>query len=777
MVDTTQPFRITVILNEKEPGSGQTAGGNNGTGAGGTPGGTGTGAGGNGNGSATGTNNPSTFNSINSGTNARAAPNTNNVKIPASGPVIPNPMHQYASWTYRFSLWWLSPTDFNSLVNSDIGVGLNLPLPNSYVIAEDGGTYANNTSNPTQRLPSSGGLNYNIQNVEFDTVVGLNTSSKHTNLTSGSFKIAEPYGVTFIDTLVYAGINQSTGKFINHTTVPYMLQVDFVGYDDLGNPVPSSETNLYRKRFPIRFTSVKVNINETGATYDVEFAPASQLGFSPRFATAPKMLTPTGKTVKDVLDDMANQINEYQIQEIKDNKRNFCDSVAFKIDNAIANSTVNYQAQVTLAETNPNGTNLDFATSRFTIPYGTTLVDAIHRILIQSSYILDQLGINLQKNSNTTVKLTQEQTAQLTTIFNSFKTSCLTNYQGMKIDKTLVPNAYDNTRNMYALSFTYNIHQYPVYDFPHPAGNWAVDPRPYLVKNYNYLYTGKNIDILKFDLNFDVTWYTPVNAYPYQNPSTQTTASTNVDTKLADGSFIMISPQWFSGVGINAFGVVPALNQISYQPVQPDHRETINTGSYTNPQKGIASNAIQSLYSKPSGDMVDVDLVIVGDPTLIRQDDILYSPDPTGASKYNLWDSITQYDYASQYGTVRFDTGQLVINLTVNSIVDIDSDWTNQGLGTPTPGTYKSLFSGLYKIYKIKHSFAEGVFTQTLSLYRISTSDFITNSAPAQALSGAATRVQQTSNDISATVDSSSTQSTAAGDSKNVQNSVPTSRN
>ena len=663
---------------------------------------------------------------------------------------IPNPMHQYASWTYRFSLWWLSPIDHNNLVNADVGVGLNQPLTTSYVIAEDGGIYPNNATNPTQRIPSSGGLNYNIQNVDFDTVVGLNTASKHSNLVSGTMKIIEPYGVTFIDTLVYAGVNVSTGLFINHTTVPYMLQVDFVGYDDLGNPVPISETAIYRKRFPIRFTSVKVNVNETGATYDVDFVPTSQLGYTPRFATAPKMLAPSGKTVQDVLDDMANKINEYQIQEAIDAKRDYCDSVSFKIDSAIGNSVVNYQAQMTLAEANPNGVNLDFSTSRFTIPFGTTFVDAIHRILIQSSYILKQLGIDLQKNPNATVTLTEDQQAQLTTIFNTFKTSCLTNYQGMKKDKTLVSGAYDNSRNVYALSFTYNIHQYPVYDFPHPAGNWAADSRPYLVKNYDYLFTGKNIDILKFDLHFDVTWYTPVNAYPYQSASTNTTASTAVDTKLGDGSFFMLSPQWFVGQGVTAFGEIPALNQISYHPVQPDHRETVNTGSHTNPQKSISSNAIQSLYSKPNGDMVDVDIVIVGDPTLIKQDDILYSPDPTKNSDYMSWNSMSQYDFAKKYGDIRFDTGQLVINLNVNNIVDIDSDWSNQGLVTPTPGTYKSLFSGLYKIYKIKHTFTDGQFTQTLSLYRISTSDFITNSTLTKV--GAATRIQTTSNDISGTV-------------------------
>ena len=96
------------------------------------------------------------------------------IRKPVPTGIIPNPMHDYASWTYALSLWWLDIGDYNSLSKiSDIGVGTNFPLgPNSYVIAEDSGLY------PSRRLPTQLGLNYNIQDVDFETIVGLNSKSK-----------------------------------------------------------------------------------------------------------------------------------------------------------------------------------------------------------------------------------------------------------------------------------------------------------------------------------------------------------------------------------------------------------------------------------------------------------------------------------------------------------------------------------------------------------------------------------------------------------------------
>ena len=96
------------------------------------------------------------------------------LKVPTPTSIIPNPLHQFASHSYAWSLWWLDIDDYNRMSSGgDIGTGIDFQLgPSSYVVAEDSGLY------PQRRLPTQLGLNYNIQDVNFETVVGLNSKSK-----------------------------------------------------------------------------------------------------------------------------------------------------------------------------------------------------------------------------------------------------------------------------------------------------------------------------------------------------------------------------------------------------------------------------------------------------------------------------------------------------------------------------------------------------------------------------------------------------------------------
>ena len=65
-------------------------------------------------------------------------------KIPISTEIIPNPMHQFASWSYTWSLWWLDLEDFNLLMDvTDVADALAWqPSGNSWVVAEDSGRYS-----------------------------------------------------------------------------------------------------------------------------------------------------------------------------------------------------------------------------------------------------------------------------------------------------------------------------------------------------------------------------------------------------------------------------------------------------------------------------------------------------------------------------------------------------------------------------------------------------------------------------------------------------------
>jgi hypothetical protein len=124
--------------------------------------------------------------------------------------------------------------------------------------------------------------------------------------------------------------------------------------------------------------------------------------------------------------------------------------------------------------------------------------------------------------------------------------------------------------------------------------------------------------------------------------------------------------------------------------------------------------------------MVSLDLEILGDPVFIKQDDWLYSSDPTNTNSiYNQWDTVNQNDFFNSYGHIRTDISDVVISLSINTPIDIDIDTTNAGLISPTAGSRPSKFSGYYKVITVKNTFKNGKFTQTLKLVRYINQDLI----------------------------------------------------
>jgi len=121
-----------------------------------------------------------------------------------------------------------------------------------------------------------------------------------------------------------------------------------------------------------------------------------------------------------------------------------------------------------------------------------------------------------------------------------------------------------------------------------------------------------------------------------------------------------------------------------------------------------------------------LDLKIIGDPSLIKQDDWLYVPSPEFGINYNNVETDSQYSFFSKYGHIRMDTGDVIVNVKINSPIDIDTEIGNEGLMYPQMGVnnqYQSLFSGQYRILTIANKFQNGKFEQTLNLARYINSD------------------------------------------------------
>jgi hypothetical protein len=245
------------------------------------------------------------------------------------------------------------------------------------------------------------------------------------------------------------------------------------------------------------------------------------------------------------------------------------------------------------------------------------------------------------------------------------------------------------------------------------------------VKEYDYLYTGKNTEVMKLDIDFDMSWWTGAIGMQYTNlyNATQGAPGDNANLQTSTTKATIATVQGMvSGGSTNDSSLKSTTNVPNLTPVRTkikvtDQRVTNGANIINNPNGQIAADVLQSIYDAYSN-MVTVNLGIIGDPTLIKQDDWLYSVNPVTQQNYS---SMSQSDFAKSYNHLKTDEGSLLVKVVVNTPIDYDTEWVTNptGLMTPNVSTKPSMFSGLYEINLITNNLSNGQFTQTLMLSRV----------------------------------------------------------
>ena len=268
----------------------------------------------------------------------------------------------------------------------------------------------------------------------------------------------------------------------------------------------------------------------------------------------------------------------------------------------------------------------------------------------------------------------------------------------------IIPDAYDDVRKQYALDITYYVKPWTV------NSNYLYAPQgktPGAVKQYDWMYTGQNKDVLDMQIDFDMLYYIQVTAERQKSKATDTT--TIGDT------------QWFyendgTASTTNASGVnQPSIPQSKLQPmpvafVGQNIQKQNRPGAQ--PQGGVTGGDIQqNLNLSSRGDMINLKLQIIGDPQFIKQDDIF-----SGQSEKNSLAS-----RLTRNGSLIMDDGELYVFVNFQSPIDYDE---STGLAIPGQGPYQySEFSGDYKIIRVDSVFRKGKFEQTLELARLPLTD------------------------------------------------------
>jgi hypothetical protein len=663
---------------------------------------------------------------------------------PATGQLqpVPNPLHNFASYTYALSLWWLDINDYTALATAiDVDDALANTFPNSYVVAEDSGLF------PDQRLPTMGGLNYNLSNLRLVTHVQPGIQNGQSDLLHANFTITEPYGSTFINALLSQSIAIGQANYLEQH---YLLQVDFFGYDDTGAQIPKNQTSLFRKRFPIRITEIKVKLTNAGSVYEIKATP---VGFEIKNSInckIPTAMQVTATTFKELLTGVAKKYNDFYANEVALGHRQLADTLQFNIDPSIGASVLSRPDTMPLSQTNPNSADSTLGGVPFNFTKDEDLMSIVQKAFSQCSFwVDDQIGLG---NLNTNISQTN-----LGVISNTYKTTFSATPAGLAGNGSMctAENSQDLIRNKQAYSYGVNIHQYSTYGGPHPLDPGPLaDTRPHTVKLYNYVYTGENIDIKRLDVDFNCRYYTAVITGANQINAAQVTSDSANQNKAtyAKSSGFALTPNLLINTILPQFKNTPILAPVRVQSIIND--ASVSSGLRGQSDAIVAADVLAAKQEAGSADMLTVKLEIVGDPTLLKQDNWLYTPNPNTSSNYNSWETMGNYEFYLKYGHIRMDVGQLIVGLQIDTPIDIDTDYLNNGLVFPPMsrnGTASSVFSGQYAITTISSTFDKGEFTQKLSLARIFNQELVTQTPIATPNKDASTKSQADQRESSTT--------------------------
>ena len=180
--------------------------------------------------------------------------------------IAPNPLEQFASFNYIFTLGCL---DNYELAFPDLTYRRKDP---SIVVLRSGG---GPTPGSETAYETSGKTEYFIDDVEIETIVAGNPGSRSTNATSINFKVSEPYSMgLFLQALQVSAIRAGHANYIE---APFLLTVEFKGYDDAGNYIHAS--NL-RRMFPLKLVNIEFEVSEGGSEYTVQAIPYHEIALT-----------------------------------------------------------------------------------------------------------------------------------------------------------------------------------------------------------------------------------------------------------------------------------------------------------------------------------------------------------------------------------------------------------------------------------------------------------------------------------------------------------------
>jgi len=701
---------------------------------------------------------------------------------------IPNPLDIFASFNYIITLAVLTTDE----VNDPSGTYRKI-VPENIILRSGGGI--ENTPGIVGSNAWDGKIEYFIDNLSVESIISATEATRHTNATNIEFDVVEPYGLgTFIQSIMKASKNAGHQ---NHLTAPFLLMVDFVGWDDDGkSPMDAATKKSLRRTIPIKLSNVTFTVDESGSKYKVSAYPWNEQATLNSVESLPTNAKISGRTVKECcqsgLYSIANAFNgveqgkrkvnpeyvadEYIIVFPKSHEEDVVSQIKSSAGATQSAATTNYFQQssaggvATVDTRSPSGEEEDrlWASFQDTNIKEKTFKDMLKKdvaISIKRSndgeaarkYADSKVNTNkigeakIVENPQDQVKhpfmapILAELNLNRDGIFDrkyikiqdnvgefTFKSGTtiedmieeliiMSDYGRMLMEQTPDSNGmidwFRIETNLFAISgkgkeesegrsayiYIYKVLPFKTHSSRFTPVSNIVDLttlKNQCVKEYNYMYTGKNDSIRNFSINIDSAFYVALNNTHLGKHGTR--------TKMSDSRGKQSKPT--NIVQTKGKGVTSNIGQRSTQTIHKNTTGNQGGGHHEN-EKSVAARNMNDIFLSSATDLIMLEMEIQGDPYFLMD---------SGTGNYKS--SPTEYINLSSDGTMYIHNGEVDVMVTFKSPIDYGyagaGEGDKQGYMSFDNGYEVTAYSGVYHVTTVTNNFSNGEFTQTLQLVR-----------------------------------------------------------
>jgi hypothetical protein len=660
--------------------------------------------------------------------------------------LLPNPLEPFQSFNYLFT--------FSSLTADAVNFPTTSYLQGNpgRVIFSSAGRYAENRVATAYQNPDnpSGKYDFFIDNVVMKHLVVPSKDIGSTNLLTIDFEVIEPYSVgQFLQSCQIAAFANGHYSYIDS---PFLLTLEFRGYIDDAS-VTIENTTRY---MPVKFRSVTVAMTESGTRYQVSVIAWGDQAFDDEFNKLKQDTVISGKTVVEKLQSGERSLQQVVNKNLKDIAEKLKEKAYVPDEIVIVFPTGNEQPA-------PAPSNAGATTS------STGSGDVVSRIklnrddktslIVQAASAVNDIGksaynfdaatggdIPKQPDAPEIVKnflnkkhsrssfnndTTQREFTfrKDTSIVNAITEALLMSeycaklvkgitdsdgyYDWFRIESQvymLTPNENNKAVGIFPKLFVYRIVPYKVHMSKFQSPDVTTKGYEQLanaaVKEYNYIYTGKNVDILDFKLNLNVNFASNILADGLGEYSASPLLSKLGKSGAAfdekSTAFIPDPQKAASGEGGGDKGL-----GISRQAARATRWKTSDGAGLADDYRTLVARVFQDRMLNSEAEKVSAKMTILGDPYYISYSGIGNFSDSDPSSRNNV----------TGLGSLDYQKGE--VDIIFNFLTPVDLLDSGRLF---FEGNYDTIlkvpFSGLYFVRLVTSTFSKGKFTQELDLVR-----------------------------------------------------------